>query len=694
MAPTSTPTSVTNPEPPLRAMKHRHFIPVSRGRTTLRIAATAVVSLAPVQLLLAEPAENTAGEPAANWATYTVGGAFLDGNKAAYQSAAGRRADFWGGLSDLHWTAESNDVEYLIDGHALFGSQDFGLLMSATKEDLGYLKLGYKQFRTWYDGSGGYVPGAAPDWDAVFDDNRHVDRGEVWLEAGLRMEDLPKATFRYTHAWRDGTKDSTAWGRSTSGYGHVPSINDLDERRDTFNLAVEHTLGNTDLGLSLTYENGSIKNKRQQRHSPGGAPASDQTLTTSDLTDYDLFSGGVWGVTRFNDEMMLSYGYSYLTMDTDSGGRRSTLAGNGTLTEQYVNLAGGANHSLHTLNTAFNWLPVPDLSLTASLRASWEDTDTVSHYVAGTPQRSASNRDYDTLAEELEIRYTGLDHLVAYARAEFEQADDRVHYRNTAGFLRRKDVDANREKYVIGANYYPIPGLSFSAQYYRQNFDADYSNSYDPLAGNPLDAHLAGYDSKTDDVNFRVTWRARPNLTFVTRYDFQRSTLHSQGIDGARDVLGTVESADITRHVLSQSVTWLPTQRAYLQGTIGFIWADTDSPADQWAPMRVSDSRNDSITANLTAGYALNEFTDLFAGYTFLYARNLVHTHDGGGASGSVPYGTDLEEHIFNIGVAHRINPNMTWNMSYGYYTSNDGTSGGRNDFDAHMLSTGLQIRF
>ena len=32
----------------------------------------------------------------------------------------------------------------------------------------------------------------------------------------------------------------------------------------------------------------------------------------------------------------------------------------------------------------------------------------------------------------------------------------------------------------------------------------------------------------------------------------------------------------------------------------------------------------------------------------------------------------------------------MIWNLGYGYYTSNDGTSGGHNDFDAHMVSTGL----
>jgi hypothetical protein len=43
------------------------------------------------------------------------------------------------------------------------------------------------------------------------------------------------------------------------------------------------------------------------------------------------------------------------------------------------------------------------------------------------------------------------------------------------------------------------------------------------------------------------------------------------------------------------------------------------------------------------------------------------------------------------------INANMIWNLRYGFITSNttdSDQSGGWNDFDAHMVSTGLQVRF
>jgi len=98
--------------------------------------------------------------------------------------------------------------------------------------------------------------------------------------------------------------------------------------------------------------------------------------------------------------------------------------------------------------------------------------------------------------------------------------------------------------------------------------------------------------------------------------------------------------------------------------------------------------------ANLTAGYAIDERTDIQAGYTFYRADNLAIPFDAAGVPGSTPFGSDTEEHVFSVRLNRIINPNMIWNLGYGYYTSNDGTSGGYNDFDAHMVSTGLQIRF
>jgi hypothetical protein len=681
-------------------MKHRH-----RNRIFpspfICFAASAAVGLLPSQLIAGEPAEPEtppAAEPTSNWVTFTLGGVAMDGDEAAFQRAAGQDGDIYGGLSSLHWALEQDDLSYSLDGHALFGNEDYDLTLNVSKTDLGYLRAGYRGFRTWYDGSGGFVPGVAGGWLPLYDDELHVDRGEVWLEAGLQLEKLPEILFRYGHSWRRGDKDSTSWGRTTPGYGIAPSLISLDERKDSFGLEVSHTLGNTKLGLSLLYENGTNDDFRLMQSNPGDpSPTADRDITQHELTEYDLFSASIFSETRFTDQVLGSFGYNFFKLDTDTRGERTSIDRNGTVTASdhaYSALVGGGDFSLNTLSGALHWTPTTELTFTAAARAEWEDSDALASFIEGAPQVESSDGESDLLNEEFEVRYTGLEDVVIYARAEFEQEDANAIFRETGGDLRAKSADIDQQKYSLGANYYPAPGLSLSAQYFVRFHDVDYGNTFNPLAANALDAQLAGYSADTDDVNFRLTWQARPELTFVTRYDYQQSDYTDQGINAAGTALASVDGGEVTRSILSQSVTWLPFQRAYLRGMINFIWADTDTPANGQVPYRIADSSNDSISANLAAGYVLDDKTDLQFGYTYFYARNLAQPRDASGAPGSVPYGTDLEEHLFSLTLLRKVSENLLWNMGYGFYTSNDGTSGGNNDFNAHLISTGLQLRF
>ena len=75
-----------------------------------------------------------------------------------------------------------------------------------------------------------------------------------------------------------------------------------------------------------------------------------------------------------------------------------------------------------------------------------------------------------------------------------------------------------------------------------------------------------------DDFNVRVTWRPCSNLTAVSRYDFQQGTTDTRG-----DFLGMVQSADITAHILSESITWSPLPRLYIQARC-IIPDETDTP--------------------------------------------------------------------------------------------------------------------
>ena len=99
---------------------------------------------------------------------------------------------------------------------------------------------------------------------------------------------------------------------------------------------------------------------------------------------------------------------------------------------------------------------------------------------------------------------------------------------------------------------------------------------------------------------------------------------------------------------------------------------------------------------SLTAGYAIDARTELTASYSYYQANNYVASRSFNGYP-TMGYGYETEEHLIALTLSRVINANMVWNLSYGFVTSNTtetDQTGGWNDFDAHMVSTGLQIRF
>ena len=696
---------------------------------------------------------------------FAVGGTAAYGDEAAYQRRFAQTGDFYGGISNLNWKGDVADgVSLSLEGHALFGMEDYGFLGTLTKENLGYVQVGYKQFRTWYDASGGYVPGAVNSWIPLYDDDVSVDRGEVWMEAGLQLENMPELTFRYTHSWREGTKDSTSWGGATAvapatGYKLVPSLNQIDETTDTFLLDFTHTLGNTDFGGGVSFQSIQNDDTRVMRN---GVSAANYTLGTRVLDnatyDSDIFGAHLFSETRFTDRLRLGFSYNFSNLDTDVGGDRPSnnaaapYALRTASDHALFGIVGGTQGTINTVDLNLWWNPCDDLVLIPSLRGEFEDTEGWASHIAGVrgnPDASeadlaialaegplsyavapsgtnkgkyvptlmsefvATTNQVNQLEEGIEARYTGLENILLYAKAEFVQIDGEMRRADSAeqraittppaipGYTesaddRATDSEIDRQTYTIGANWYPTRGLSVSAQAFYKNSDSYYDNSGSEAAM----LRQSNYD--TTDFNLRLTWRAMPNLTLVSRYDYAQTFMDTQaepynyqlGTPAVTYLFipGVMESADIKSNIFTQSVTWMPVDRAYMAATFSYVDSRTEVGAFGKTTYVNSNSDNDYLTASLTAGYAIDDKTDVTATYSYFYADNYSLPMQSGVAA--MGYGTSIEESVFSVSLNRQLTDAMLWSLGYGYYTGNDGTYGGNNDFSAHMFSTGLQIRF
>jgi hypothetical protein len=655
-----------------------------------------------------------------NWIDIGVGGVAGEGDEAQFSQRHKLPYGPFGGVEDFHYEQKvGKKTNVQLDGRALFDLHDYAVRYELVQPNVGYVRGGVKEYRTWYDAHGGFFP-LTDSWASVFNNDLALDQGEAWFEAGLTQPRKPKVSFKYTYQFRDGLKSSTSWGDMDVQYpssligspinlrGIVPAYRDLDENRHIFDGEISHTLGKTDVALGLTYEMDRRDNAYVTERRPGEGPQLDAKLTQREKVDDDLFNVHASSQTRFNDRLMFTAGYSYTLLDSDYTGSRfygdPFDVGYRTqfaAAQGFLNMSGGSELNQHVANLNLWSSPATNFVLVPSVRFERLDVDSSAAYLltsgdSTAPIEAASERALTEVTERLEARYNGVTNWVFYARGDWSQGQGDLKENggngplvSSMGIDRVTDDNRFTQKYTVGVNWYPWYRMNLDLQYYHKTRDNEYSHSVDstPNVGpNEYPAFFKLQNFTTEDLSGRLTWRALKNLTFVTRYDFQYSTVDST--PAAPSLISGVESSLVHSHILSESVTWIPWPRLYFQGAFNYVIDRTDTPAEKYVPT-AADAKNDYLTASVTGGFVVDNRTDLQAHY-FYYRAN----DSAGNPEFTQPFGADAEEHAAVISLSRRINRHLRVSLKYGYFIFHDWASGGLNDSTAHMVFMGAHYRF
>src|ERR1041385_5001477 len=84
-----------------------------------------------------------------NWVDLSVGGAFVDGDKAQFMRRQQIPAGAFGGVSDFHLEQRVGTNGTLkIDGRGIFDNHDYLLKVELADPNKGYVRAGYREFRT------------------------------------------------------------------------------------------------------------------------------------------------------------------------------------------------------------------------------------------------------------------------------------------------------------------------------------------------------------------------------------------------------------------------------------------------------------------------------------------------------------------------------------------------------------------
>jgi hypothetical protein len=651
----------------------------------------------------------------ANWVEVSGGFLRVNGDKGWAEQRQQYSQGVFGGIQDLHYTrAIDKSTTLTLDGHSIFGPEDYGLSLAVRRENLGYVRFQFENFRNFYDSSGGYFAPGNLHFSRS-DEAWELDRGLIVFEAGLGLAKWPTLVFKYTHRYRDGEKDSTIWGPVFTTWqlrGLYPGWYGIDETSDAFELDASYTYKATTFGVGLRYEFGEIDNSYYTIFRPQ-EPAIRRHLTDQQGTSYDMLSVHAWSETWIKKNISFSTGFLFANLDNDfSGSRiygedfdvahtRNTLNSFG-----YFDLNGGSQKQEYIANINLMAIPVKNLTVVPSLRIQREDWDAESTGMSTLSEfnpeffRAERDRDFLDVRERIDIRYNGITNWVFYAGPELTQGQGNLREVGGLGPVAgigtdpvSAESDDSRfyQKYFAGVRWYPATIVTIDAGgYYKLNhYEWDHKFDSTPNEEGSFDRYPAFFemqDFETYDANVRLTFRPFKRVTLVSRYEYQDSTV-TTAPDAASEFDRT-DSSYITSHIFGQNVSWTPWSRLTLQLGFNYVESQTETPTSEFT-QAVLDAKNNYLTLNANAGFVLDDKTDLNLGYFYYVSDNYR-----GNPEFTLPLGTSSEEHSITAGIVRRISQSVRLNLRYGYAHFNDDSVGGNDSYEAHLVYSSLQYRF
>ena len=650
-----------------------------------------------------------------NWIEFSTGAMLTQGN--ANQATQGKQLNtgIFGGIEDLHYESEvAKKTTFTLDGRSIFDDHDYSVGLGLVRDDLGFVRVHFEDFRTWDSGDGGYIP-TGPLSYALPGDPLALDRGLISFEMGLSKPDVPQITFKYSHNYRNGDESSTLWGPvhdpNNSTYRANPGIDIINETSDTFQLDLTHHYKKVNYGAGVSYETGNLNNANELTFWQG--EPIQQKSTEQQGVSYDMLSTHVFAETWIKDNLFLSTGFMYDNLDETFTG--SQIYGDDFdvayspvypgLGYGYTSLNGGARENEYIMNANLMWMPTKTFSIIPSLRVQEEDWNANS---AGTGTLGTDTQDFNSnsgsdsldVCERLDVRYTGVTNWVFNAGGQWTEGQGSLH--ENGGLTQVNGIgqgpvqfatDNSRlfQKYSASARWYPVRQASLDiGGYYKINtydYNITQDNTPNDLStGNAYPGFLVYQGFDTLDGNIRLTLHLPKNVMLVSRYEYQYSTISTRP-DPASG-LNQQDSSTMNSQIIGQNASWTPLEWLGLQAGFNYVLSTTKTPASDYT-QAILNSQNNYWTVNFNSDFVLNEKTDLNLGYFYYRAADGQNNIVGG-----LPLGTDAEEHSVTATLTRRISKNLRWNLKYAFSHYADYASGGNFDYNDHLIYSSLQYRF
>ena len=674
-------------------------------------------------------------------------GAWVNGDNAAFAKTTQTPSAGAAGIEDLYYSKDVNDnTTVTVKGRAMAGSDDYLASVNVTTANVGSIDAGYKRFRTFYDGIGGFFP-LTDSFEKMGPEDLHVDRATFWIEGKLALPDRPVFTISYRDETRNGMKDSTMWGPLINPLAVVtkgafvgnatpanlvyitPNVQSLNEHHQILEASMVATVGKTTETLKLTGDWVNNDDGRGYVKYPNSNVIADPTEIVQD--DEETRNSKTWRLlsqteTKFNDMLAMDVGLTYSHLSSTNGGNWITPTYSATANAVYpvdtaVDIYGGATDNDYVGNVFLKFTPNPNWLADVGFRAESDVIGSSGGFTNTTLATGAKSVVYTNIltreeltyshyidhiaSPEASLQYTGIPGMVLYGTFDDRITHGSQHWINpyvavstTAagvatltptpiGSVFFQDANQDYEDLKVGANWNACSQLTVRAELYRKDHENKFIGSDDIIGTASYGGlYVTGYTFT--GVKLSVIYKPFSSLSFSTRYQPQEGDM-SVLANTANGGLGNeITSGQVKGQMLSETVNWTPNTEVYVQGNVNIVYNSIQTAYPDVvvsATTYIPPPIHNSNDNYVSASALIGFVLDKNTDAKFeAYWQQAADTNPGI-AYGGIPYGAGFEISCVTVGLKHKFGDRLIAEGKVGYLRKTDDLTGGFTNYQSPL---------
>lgn len=629
----------------------------------------------------------------------TIRYAGVNGDEGKFREDWWMREGWGGGVDTLTvQRTYENDVSLYMEGRAIVPEEDVKLRLELTRPEVGFMHAGYTVYRKYFDGTGGFFqPFSLSSFE--LDNDMHLDIGSLSLDMGLTVPAWPKLVVGYEHHFKEGRKSLLEWGGVTEGgttRNVFPSFKEIDEETDILKVEIDHDIRKVRVRDRFRYERYRSETTRFGEERNLDADTTEAAAVSED-NGHEAFYNTFHMDSHVNEKLYWSLGSLFTTLQGDAAFRMVTDPfGPEPFDKNWFTRSVEIDQESHVINVNAMAGPFRDFTFYAGLQAETTETGgdrdaVLTEILPGVGEVSpeaviVSRTDKGGLEETVGTRYTGFRYTTLYAEGKWIQQNIDLFEReledNVLNFERSTDTEVERQRYTIGFNTSPIARTTLSARYRRRYHNNEYSHLVDTEPG--YSAFITAQDFTADEITTTLAFRPVSRMQLSLKYQ-----LVATDIDTLSDTTpsSSVQSGDYDADIYSANITVTPIPKLYLTGLLSY--QDVRSTAFESGVSSVITYEGDIYTVILTAGFGIDDKTDLKAEYLYTRSENFNDNSLDG-----LPLGLDNRRQGLLFRLSRSISETMDGQLGYGFYTYDEESSGGADEYTAHVISALWGLRF